>query len=81
MPKQSDRRDGTQAGGWPPERRFLHYPLAGGIAIIAPADLPQPEQQRLARLLQAAAQIYERSAVRHASGDNGQSKPTNDKQD
>jgi DNA-binding transcriptional MerR regulator len=65
---------------WLAERRFTHYQLPGGISLMAPADLPQPEQQRLARLLQAAAQIYERPASRNVPGSNDPPQTTSDDQ-
>jgi DNA-binding transcriptional MerR regulator len=61
----------------PAERQFIHYQLPAGISLVAPVDLPQPEQMQLRLLLQSAAQIFaaqivykEPPASRH--GENGQ---------
>lgn len=71
----------AQAATWLAERPFIHYQLAGGISVVAPADLAQPDQQRLARLLQAAAHIFERPISQPMAKSNGQSQSTADDND
>ena len=68
----------AQAARWLAERPFIHYQLPGGISVVAPADLAQPDQQRLARLLQAAAHIFERPISQPMAKSNGQSQSTAD---
>lgn len=40
-------------------RKFVHYSLPDGVTVMAPGDLAGEERQRLRRLLEAAAQIYQ----------------------
>lgn len=68
----------AQAARWLAERPFIHYQLPGGISVVAPADLAQPDLQRLARLLQAAAHIFERPISQPMAKSNGQSQSTAD---
>jgi hypothetical protein len=40
------------------EQRYIHFPLPGGITLVAPENLDGQDRQRLNQLLQAARQIF-----------------------
>lgn len=78
VPESSDvmRPSPAQGFGWSPllaETQYSHYTLPSGITIIAPANLPAAERQKLSQLLETAVRIFSKTPPRFENRDNGPS--------
>ena len=73
QPAGAEESKTAQPGAVLPGQKYTHYLLPGGVTVLAPAGLSAADQRRLARLLEAAAKIYEQPAAPKSLGSNGQS--------